>query len=119
MTVQAAKTTIYYTYRAIYELIKPHNSLFSSLFLFLSDVLFPPPISVLSDVAVPWANRATAQVKVGLQLVTYPVGKKLGLISTPKSDGVDGNASSPSNAHGKEMEAFYASQVKQLLLSAC
>lgn len=58
------------------------------------------------------------QAKVGLQLVTYPVGKKVNLmkkkigLATMKAKAAeDENSATNTNSHEKEMEAFYAHQV--------
>lgn len=62
-----------------------------------------------------------AQAIVGVQLVTYPVLKKLGLASAPPAaapaaapfagHGALGQSADASIAHSQEMEAFYAKQV--------
>eukprot|EP00903_Cladosiphon_okamuranus_P005824 g5766.t1 len=55
------------------------------------------------------------KIVVGLQLVTYPALKKLGLASAPQAapasgNGAPGQSSEALAAHSREMDAFYAKQ---------
>lgn len=47
--------------------------------------------------------------------MTYPVSKKIALLSAPKRR-LGGGSRDETNAHGEEMEAFYASQVPYTVL---
>ncbi|CAM9581182.1 unnamed protein product [Ascophyllum nodosum] len=55
----------------------------------------------------PRRSDLLGKARVGLQLVTYPVGKKLGFVQAPQ---VTIGNNSADKAHSEEMEAFYASQ---------
>lgn len=65
-----------------------------------------------------------AQIGVGVQLVTYPALKKLGVASAPQAaaaaapiagHGTLGQSPDGLVAHSQEMEAFYAKQVQHVM----